>query len=646
MTRHWASVFLKMMDGLIIVGSVIAAYLLRFDFPVPAPYSNVIPYVVCIYAAALFGFFHYTKVYRKAWAYAGIEDIVFIIKMIAAGCLVAFIGVSIVNYSLPSFIVPRSIHILAFIVASVTICCVRIVLHAVHNASEKLQSHHQRALIVGAGQAGSLVVKQLMQTKYKAAYFPIAFADDDPRKQNMEILGVPVAGTTMDIPDIVKKMKIPVIVIALPSARKEQLSQIIEICKSTGCQLKTMPALNDLIHGKIHLNTIRNVSVEDLLGRETIRLDIGQIESDVAGKVVMVSGAGGSIGSELCRQLCAFSPGKLILLGRGENSIYEIELELKNRFPGVEIEPVIADVQDKRRMDAIFYACRPQLVFHAAAHKHVPMMEKNPGEAIKNNIFGTRTIAMCAHKYKCERFVLISTDKAVNPTNVMGATKRVAEMVVQSMDQRSATRFSAVRFGNVLGSRGSVIPLFKKQIEAGGPVTVTHPDMVRYFMTIPEAVQLVIQACALSGGGEVFVLDMGRPVKIVDLARELIALSGFEPDRDIKIEFSGMRPGEKLYEELLSPEEISGATRHDRIFIGKAHPPEWETLGDQLDKLEGMMLQGGARLPGLELKRVLRQLVPTYRFETDISSGATAPKAQDNLVFLDPSDIRQRGRKG
>ena len=393
----------------------------------------------------------------------------------------------------------------------------------------------------------------------------------------------------------------------MPSVSRTEIKHIIELCKQTKAKLKIVPILNDLIIGKVNIQQIRDVQVEDLLGRDPVHTDLQGIANYVEGKTVLVTGAGGSIGSELCRQIAKFKPKQLLLLGHGENSIYTIEMELRQNYPSLRLEPIIADVQDRDRIEQVFEIHRPQVVFHAAAHKHVPLMERNPAEAIKNNVFGTRNVAWAAHLYTAERFVLISTDKAVNPTSVMGTTKRIAEMIIHTINKGSKTKYAAVRFGNVLGSRGSVIPRFKEQIQRGGPVTVTHPEMVRFFMTIPEAVQLVIQAGAYAQGGEVFVLDMGEPVKISDLAKSLIKLSGFEPDDDIKIIYTGMRPGEKLYEELLTSEEGLTSTLHNRIFIGKSEEYELDMLRQRVRQLEAVVEEPG------KVRQALKDLVPTYQ---------------------------------
>jgi FlaA1/EpsC-like NDP-sugar epimerase len=449
-----------------------------------------------------------------------------------------------------------------------------------------------------------LIAKEMMGPSFAHTRM-IGFIDDDRNKYHMSILGLPVLGNRYDLPRLVKEKNIHEIIIAMPSVSRTEISEIINLAKTTGAKLKIIPALNDLIAGKISVKKLRDVSVEDLLGREPIIADLNGILGYVHNKTVMVTGAGGSIGSELCRQVSPFAPEKLLLLGHGENSIYTIEMELRKKFPELEIVTVIADVQDRNRMMDVFRTFRPQVVFHAAAHKHVPLMERNPSEAIKNNVFGTRNVADCADRFGAERFVMISSDKAVNPTSVMGATKRIAEMYVQCLNTTSQTKFSAVRFGNVLGSRGSVIPAFKQQIAAGGPVTVTHPEMVRYFMTIPEAVQLVIQSGSFAKGGEVFVLDMGEPVKILTLAEDLITLSGYEPYKDIDITFSGLREGEKLYEELLTDEENLGSTQHDRIFIGKPNVVSQNQLELEFKRLERVLTEEPSAI-----REVINQIVP------------------------------------
>lgn len=448
----------------------------------------------------------------------------------------------------------------------------------------------KRVIVIGAGSAGMMIVRQLRQSS-ESELNPVGFIDDDTKKHQLEIMGVPVLGSTEEITKYVKEFEVDNIVIAIPSLSKKELNRIYIECSKTKAKTQIIPMIEDLMVGNVSINQFRDVKVEDLLGREPVQLDTQNIAETITGKTVLVTGAGGSIGSEICRQVAKFKPNQLLLLGHGENSIYLIEMELRELYgESITIIPVIADVQDLERLEDVMSHYRPNVVYHAAAHKHVPLMEANPHEAVKNNVIGTRNVAQAASLSSVETFVMVSTDKAVNPTSVMGATKRMAEMIVQQMDTISSTRFVAVRFGNVLGSRGSVIPLFKKQIQKGGPVTVTHPDMIRYFMTIPEASRLVIQAGAMAKGGEIFVLDMGEPVKIVDLAQNLIKLSGYSVE-EIGIKFAGVRPGEKLYEELLDKDEVHDEQVYPKIYVGKSLNADLSIVNDfveqfeQLDKL-------------------------------------------------------------
>ncbi|MBD8071316.1 polysaccharide biosynthesis protein [Bacillus sp. PS06] len=509
-----------------------------------------------------FSFFY--KLYKKAWEYASIGELFIIFKAVTFSVLTTAVVQQIVlqNVYFRLLAITWMIHL-------IMIGGSRLIWRVFRDAFIKDNEQKKRTLIVGAGSAGTMVARQLLQN-HEAEIYPVAFIDDSLRKQKLDILGLPVVGKVNEIEDVVKKYEIANIIIAIPSLNKRELNRIFQECAKTTAKTKILPMLEDLVTGKLSVNQFRDVQVEDLLGRDPIELDITSISEYVTNKVVLVTGAGGSIGSEICRQISNFHPNKLVLLGHGENSIYSIEMELKETFrnTGIEFITEIADLQDAKKMMGVMSTYHPDVVYHAAAHKHVPLMERNPEEAVKNNIFGTVNVAEAASWHGVGTFVMISTDKAVNPTSVMGATKRLAEMMIQHMDKHSETRFVAVRFGNVLGSRGSVIPLFKKQIEKGGPVTVTHPDMVRYFMTIPEASKLVIQAGALAKGGEIFVLDMGDPVKIVDLARNLIKLSGNSID-EIGIEYTGMRPGEKLFEELLKYDEVHEQQIYPKIYIGK-----------------------------------------------------------------------------
>jgi len=463
------------------------------------------------------------------------------------------------------------------------------------------------AIIIGAGGAGTALIKE-MQTTDKVKYYPLCLIDDDPTKTGKMINGVSVFGTTQDIPEAVKKYRPEEILIAVPSAPKKEIRRILEICRETKCKVKTLPGTYQILNGEAKVADLKDVEITDLLGREQVKVDLDEIMGYIEGKVVIVTGGGGSIGSELCRQIASHKPKQLIILDIYENNAYDIEQELRRRYPELNLLALIASVRDKGKMDDVFKKYRPNIVFNAAAHKHVPLMETSPNEAVKNNVFGTLNVARTADKYGVETFVQISTDKAVNPTSVMGATKRICEMIIQTIGRHSKnTKFVAVRFGNVLGSNGSVIPLFKQQIKEGGPVTVTHKDIIRYFMTIPEAVSLVLQAGAYAKGGQIFVLDMGEPVKIYDLALNLIRLSGLEPGVDIEIKCTGLRPGEKLYEERLMDEEGMQTTPNGLINIANPIDLDEEFLWKMLDKL-----YTAAYDETNEMKKLISELVPTY----------------------------------
>ncbi|WP_062109515.1 polysaccharide biosynthesis protein [Bacillus niameyensis] len=504
------------------------------------------------------------KLYKKSWEYASIGELLIIFKVVTL-CLVTGIVVQQIALNVIHLRFLAVTWLLHMLFIGGTRFCWRIYRDHVLNRVEV----KRRTLIVGAGSAGAMVVRQLQKSK-DTELLPVAFIDDNPKKHQLDILGVPVFGGIHHLEQAVQDLNIEHIIIAIPSLEKRKLNTIFQECAKTEAKTQILPLLEDLVSGKVSVNQFRDVQVEDLLGREPVKLDIESISEYVTDKVVLVTGAGGSIGSEICRQISKFHPEKLVLLGHGENSIYSIEYELKEKYGHLPIEFLteIADIKDAKKMMSIMSTYQPHVVYHAAAHKHVPLMERNPEAAVQNNIIGTRNVAEAASWHGVETFVMISTDKAVNPTSVMGATKRLAEMIIQNMDTKSKTKFVAVRFGNVLGSRGSVIPRFKQQIEKGGPVTVTHPEMVRYFMTIPEASRLVIQAGAVAKGGEILVLDMGEPVKIVDLARNLIKLSGYSLE-DIPIHFTGMRPGEKLFEELLKEDEIQEKQVYPKIYVGK-----------------------------------------------------------------------------
>jgi len=527
---------------------------------------------------------HY-GLYRKAWSYASIGELKSIFKAVTLTIvIVAFVQIAVnQDVYLRALALTWMLHILLIGASRLSWRILRDTLNT------RVDIDAKRTMIIGAGQAGSMVVRQLLHNP-DSGMIPVLFVDDDRAKHGLEIFNVKVAGGTKQIPILVETHDIEKIVIAIPSMNKQQMADLLKVCIDTGVKTQTIPRIEDLMTGKVSVTDMQDVNIEDLLGRDEVQLDLKAIADKLTDKTILVTGAGGSIGSEICRQVSEFRPSRLILLGHGESSIYNIDMELRqNVSTDIEIIPIIADVQDRMRIFDIVSEYKPDVMYHAAAHKHVPLMEANPMEAVKNNIFGTKNVAEAADTFGVPYFVMVSTDKAVNPPNIMGATKRFAEMIVQNLAKESTTKFAAVRFGNVLGSRGSVVPLFKQQIAMGGPVTITDPEMTRYFMTIPEASRLVIQAGTLAAGGEVFVLDMGEPVKIVDLAKNLIKLSGFD-EEEIGIAYSGIRPGEKLFEELLNENERQSEYVFPKIFIGKAEPVsalEMEyVLGNLLDMNE------------------------------------------------------------
>ncbi|MEM4997266.1 nucleoside-diphosphate sugar epimerase/dehydratase [Priestia sp. SB1] len=551
------------MDSLIVLFSIFSGYYIL------NPYVNTyslemitISSLTLLISHHVFAFIY--RLYHKAWEYASVGELVTIVKAIT---------LSLGTAALVQLLVSGHVYVrVLFITWLLHMCLIggsRFSWRIVRYRFIKSNVTKKNALIIGAGSAGTMLVRQLLKNN-DSELKPVAFVDDDMSKQKLQIYGVTVLGKTENIPEIVDSNGIEHIIIAIPSLNKHEIQKIYQECSKTKAQTKIMPMLEDIVTGKVSVNQFRDVQVEDLLGRDPVELDIQSISKNITGKTILVTGAGGSIGSEICRQVSKFKPDKILLLGHGENSIYSIDMELNNKYKGeFEIIPIIADVQDRNRIFDVMEKYKPDVIYHAAAHKHVPLMEYNPTEAVKNNVIGTKNVAEAADTFLVSTFVLVSSDKAVNPTNVMGSTKRIAEMVIQELDKHSQTKFVAVRFGNVLGSRGSVIPLFKKQIQTGGPVTVTHPDMTRYFMTIPEASRLVMQAGTLAHGGEIFVLDMGEPVKIVDLAKNLIKLSGYT-EEEIGIKYAGIRPGEKMYEELLGKDEVHDEAIFPKIFVGKS----------------------------------------------------------------------------
>ena len=586
-----------------------AGLFIRFDMSVakiPLGYSeaaaNYLPYYIIVTLLVFF----LSRMYSTMWSVAGAREVLHIVGACVLASLIQIAGMMLLEHR-----VPRSYFLICF----AFLCAEEIVIRFSHRAllslsctrrNRKTAQGNKRVMIVGAGTSGAVILKEMNTSRYIHGRV-VCFADDDKNKVGKLLNGVSIAGSREDIPKLVKEYQVDDIYIAIPSASAKDRKNIIEICRKTGCNIKTLPGIYQLINGEVNISKLRNVEIEDLLGREPIRVNLDEIMGYVTGKVVLVTGGGGSIGSELCRQIASHNPKQLIIFDIYENTTYSIQLELKEKYPALDLVVLIGSVRNTHRIESVFEQYHPDIVYHAAAHKHVPLMEDSPNEAIKNNVFGTYKTARAADKYGAKRFVLISTDKAVNPTNIMGASKRMCEMVIQMMNARSKTDFVAVRFGNVLGSNGSVIPLFKRQIEQGGPVTVTHPDIIRYFMTIPEAVSLVLQAGAYAKGGEIFVLDMGEPVKILDLAKNLIQLSGYAPDVDIPIVFTGLRPGEKLYEELLMSEEGMQDTPNKLIHIGKPIDFDMEAFEGQLQHLYEVAYQDGD-----QIRTEVQNIVKTY----------------------------------
>ena len=552
------------------------------------------------------------RLYRGIWKYASASDL----ANILIGCFFSA-AAQTVGMKLLRLPFPRSYPFMYFAILSAGISTFRFsyrILGYIQSRREgMLKAGKKNTMIVGAGEAGYTLLKELQNSRFVGQNV-CCIVDDDPGKQGKYLRGVLVAGTRHDICRLAEEYDIDEIMIAIPSASHGMIQEILDICSRTSCQLKVLPGLYQLVNGEVSVSRLRNVEIEDLLGRAPVDTQIDSIMDYVSGKTVLVTGGGGSIGSELCRQIAMHEPRRLIIFDIYENNAYDIQQELKRRYPDLDLVALIGSVRNTHRINNVFEKYRPDIVYHAAAHKHVPLMEDSPNEAIKNNVLGTYKTAQAADRFHASRFVLISTDKAVNPTNIMGASKRLCEMVIQMMNHRSRTEFVAVRFGNVLGSNGSVIPLFKKQIEEGGPVTVTHPDIIRYFMTIPEAVSLVLQAGAQAKGGEIFVLDMGKPVKILDLALNLIRLSGYRPYEDIDIRFTGLRPGEKLYEELLMSEEGLQSTENELIHIGKPIEFDEERFCQQLKELDELSRQDSPKI-----KEKVMEIVPTYHMEENIA---------------------------
>jgi FlaA1/EpsC-like NDP-sugar epimerase len=639
--------FLAVLDVIAFNLSYVLSYLIRFEFDVhsvefgiyfPAYAHNLI--LLTVIKLVLFIIF---AMYKRLWIYAGPEDLLRVVGACVVSSLAAMAVLILMQQTPP---MPRGIYVMSFVFDTILTGGIRFTYRYLRTTKSKRQisgmftfsrkaaepgvPSAKRVMLVGAGDAGANIIREVRANPAQSMRIEVA-VDDDPSKRGSTILGEKIVGGRIDIRILVRRYSIDEIIIAIPSASKKQIQAIVTECNKTKCKVQILPSLMDLIDERVSVNSLRDVNIEDLLGRDPVKLDIREISGYLEGRIVMVTGGGGSIGSELCRQIARFKPRRLIVLDNYENGAFELANELNVILPRLELEVVIGSVRDNTRMRQVFKKYKPHVVFHAAAHKHVPLMEFNPGEAVANNVLGTKNVADLADQFAVEKFVMISTDKAVNPSNVMGATKRLAEMVVQEKSRTSRTAFAVVRFGNVLGSNGSVIPIFRRQIEQGGPVTVTDKDITRYFMTIPEAVQLVVQAGAMTEGGEIFILDMGEPVKILDLAENMVKLSGLVPYEDIDIVITQLRPGEKIHEELSYENEQLKKTAHEKIFLGRSTEPTPElsiTLKSETSSLERIIEERVSRLSEAEVKDWLHHYLPSYR-ETQKRSVMRGVRIQD-----------------
>lgn len=604
-------IFLMCYDMFAVFVASMVALMIRFDlnfYNVPSEYLNevwrTLPYMMAITLIIFWGL----RLYSSLWSYAGALEMMYVVSACILDAIAVAALILVRNWG-DMFPVPRSFYILYGLFLLVLIMGCRYSYRGLRVIRNMRRDgvYRRNVLVIGAGEAGNQLIKEINNSRYVRKKV-VGVIDDDKTKIGNYIHGAKVVGDRSCIRDKALELHVHEIIIAMPSASPKQMKGILDICKETGCELKRLPGIYQLVNGEVGISKLKDVDVNDLLGREPVTVDLESIMGYVSGKIIMVTGGGGSIGSELCRQIAGHKPKQLIILDIYENTTYDIQNELKVKFPDLDLVVLIGSVRNTNRMNWIFETYHPEIIYHAAAHKHVPLMEESPNEAIKNNVLGTWKIVQAADHYHVKRFVMISTDKAVNPTNIMGASKRICEMIIQTYNKRSDTEYVAVRFGNVLGSNGSVIPLFKKQIERGGPVTVTDPNIVRYFMTIPEAVSLVLQAGAYAKGGEIFVLDMGEPVKILDLAKNLILLSGHKPDEDIQIVFTGLRPGEKLYEEMLMDEEGLQDTENNLIHIGKPIELDEEKFLNQLEKLKEYVVTEPS-----DIREWVKEIVPTYQ---------------------------------
>ena len=611
MVRLRNRIILFAIDAFLVNFAIILALFVRFEGHINEQFIQYFDRYISVFIIVTLMkllIFYYFRLYASIWRYASIEELMRVVAASIAGNALMISILFLMETNLP-----RSVYAMVFLLDMAFIGGIRLSLRSLSHYfhSEKLEKKTQkRVMIVGGGDAGAMIIKEL-KNHYSLQSKPVVIIDDNKQKHGQSLIGVPITGGRDRIPEISEKYRVDEIIIAIPSASKKDISDIVNICKETGAKLKILPGIYELIDEVVTISSIREVQIEDLLGRAEIKTDMDAVSGYLKDKIVMVTGGGGSIGSELCRQISIQKPKRLIILDIYENSAYSIQNELKKKHKDLDLMVYIGSIRDKQRINELLELEKPDVIFHAAAHKHVPLMEDSPKEAIKNNVFGTWNLASAASKNKVSKFVMISTDKAVNPTNIMGASKRLCEMLVQAINKESETDFVAVRFGNVLGSNGSVIPLFKKQIAEGGPVTVTHEEVIRYFMTIPEAVQLVMQAGAMAKGGEIFILDMGKPVKILDLAEDLIRLSGYEPYTEIPIKIIGLRPGEKLFEELLLDEEGILATKHDKIFVAKPLEIDFGKLETDLEELYQVIWNGS----DAAVKAFVQELVPNYKEE-------------------------------
>ena len=603
---------LFIVDILSVILDSYLAIILRFKLDniwVPAEYMYSVESYMVINVITTVVIFLVLNLYNRVWSYASINEMLAILGATMLSTVFQAFGFSLLYLQ-----VPRSYYFFYFILLSITTIITRFsyrILHTMENGLKKSTRHSRNTIVIGAGEAGNMIIKELKSSKYLNQKV-VCVIDDNPSKKGKYIHGIRIVGGRDKIQEAAKKYDAEEIILAIPSAGTKNTRDILRICNLTDCKLKILPGMYQLINDDVGVSNLREVSIEDLLGRDTIEIDMESVGQYVRNKRVLVTGGGGSIGSELCRQIASHNPKLLIIFDIYENNAYDIQQELVRKYPNLKLEVLIGSVRNTSRIESVMEHYRPDVVFHAAAHKHVPLMEHSPNEAIKNNVFGTYKTARAADKYGVKKFVLISTDKAVNPTNIMGASKRMCEMIVQTFSKYSRTEYVIVRFGNVLGSNGSVIPLFRKQIEEGGPVTVTDKNIIRYFMTIPEAVSLVLQAGAYAKGGEIFVLDMGEPMRIDDLARNLIKLSGLRPDEDIKIQYTGLRPGEKLYEELLMDEEGLQDTENKLIHIGKPIEMDEEKFMCQL-----IHLREAAKADSNAIRAMVKEIVPTYQMPED-----------------------------